>query len=282
MPSPFPGMDPYLEMPHIFPNFHSRMITYLEDDVQTALPEPYFASSSERVWIEFSERYVEPDISVTRRRPRDEDADTDGGVAVLAPPRTKPILIAVPQNARRESFLEISTRLGDEERLVTVVEILSRTNKTVGGERRQLYVRKQQEILRSRVNLVEIDLLRSGEHSTAVPMSILLREAGEYDYHICVRRFFDDYQNFWVYPILLQEPLPRIDVPLLPNDSPVTIDLQATFDRCYDAGPYGRRMRYLESTPEPPLTPPQQQWAEKLLQAASRRSSQASVLDEQP
>ena len=66
-----------------------------------------------------------------------------------------------------------------------------------------------------------------------------------FDYHVSVHRF-DDFESFFVYPIALEEPLPAIDIPLLPGDPPVTLDLQAVFNRCYDAGPYAREIDYGE------------------------------------
>ena len=64
MPSPFPGMDPYLEHPDIFPDFHDRFVTYVSDAIQPRLPEPYYAAIGRRVWIEVSERFVGPDVNV--------------------------------------------------------------------------------------------------------------------------------------------------------------------------------------------------------------------------
>jgi Protein of unknown function (DUF4058) len=40
MPSPFPGMDPFLENPGIFSDFHDSFITYLRENLQANLPPP--------------------------------------------------------------------------------------------------------------------------------------------------------------------------------------------------------------------------------------------------
>ena len=69
MPSPFPGMDPYLENPEIFPDFHDSVITYLREAVQASLPAPYFAALGRRVWIEVSRRSVGPDVQIQRSEP---------------------------------------------------------------------------------------------------------------------------------------------------------------------------------------------------------------------
>ena len=132
MASPFPGMDPYLEHPKIFPDLHGRMVIRLSEVLQPILPVPYFAASGDRVWVEVTDRYIEPDISLSRPGSDFDSDDSGGGVAVVAPSRTSPVLISVPHDERRETFLEIYTRQDGEERLVTVIEVLSPTNKTPG------------------------------------------------------------------------------------------------------------------------------------------------------
>ena len=89
---------------------------------------------------------------------------------------------------------------------------------------------------------------------------------GDFDYHVSVH-CFDDSETFLVYPIHLEERLPLIDIPLLPGDRPVTIDLQAVFDRCYDAGPYARGC-YGEDAIVPALDPDQAAWVGAIVGAA--------------
>ena len=145
MPSPFPGMDPYLEAPTVFPGLHNRLVSALSDALQAALPAPYFAEIGERVWVEVSRRYIEPDASVLRGRP----VDGGGGVVAAAPARGRPVVVTVPHDERREPRVEIRTAVGGDERLVTAIEILSPSNKTPGERGRDLYLRKQREILDS-------------------------------------------------------------------------------------------------------------------------------------
>ena len=70
MPSPFPGMDPFLEAAEFFPSLHAKLIIYLEEALQPLLPEPYFAQTGERTWIEVAQRYIEPDLNVATPRGR--------------------------------------------------------------------------------------------------------------------------------------------------------------------------------------------------------------------
>ena len=263
MPSPFPGMDPFLEGPDVFPDLHNDLIFGVKEALQSRLPEPYFASTEARIWVESSQRTIRPDVSLlrgTRGTPTDDDAG--GGTAVAAPPIVQPVVVFVPEDEITETFLQIFAVHG-ERRLVTSIEVLSPTNKQAGETGRDLYLRKQRELRQSEVNLVEIDLLRGGMPTTAVPRQHAFDSAGEFDYHVCVRKFHEK-GKYMVYPILLHQALPEVSIPLLPGTPSVVIDLQAIFNRVYDAGPYHRSVDY-SGEPTPPLNSMQSEWARKLL-----------------
>ena len=235
MPSPFPGMDPFLEHPDIFPDFHDSFIAYFRESLQSRLPAPYIAALGRRAWIE-----------------------------VAAKPRTQPVVIRVPHDERREPCVEIYVGRGANRRLVTSIEVLSLANKTSGEQGRDLYLRKQREILQAKVHLVEIDLLRDGEHTTAVPRHRLLAMVDPFDYHVCVHHF-DNLEDYFVYTIPLSESLPEIAIPLLPGHPSVLMDLQTVFHRTYDAGPYGRDIDYGREVPVPPLASSQEAWVREIL-----------------
>jgi hypothetical protein len=257
-------MDPYLEHPDVFPGFHGSLIANLKAALQAILPEAYFADSDERIWLEVSDRLVRPDVGVIRRGQREDDVTAAGSGAVSTIPRTQVVLVAGAIEERKEYFLEIYSRIGDEDRLVTAIEVLSPTNKTPGLDRRSEYLKKQREMVLGQVNLVEIDLLRGGQHTTAVPRERALQVAGTFDYQVCVHRF-DRRGDFFVYPIQLAQRLPVIDVPLLPEDGAVQVDLQAVFARTYDEGPYRKRIRYGVDGIVPSLLPGQAEWAKTVL-----------------
>jgi hypothetical protein len=260
MPSPFPGMDPYLEHPRFFPALHERLINQISDALQVALPPAYYAEMRARVWIEYSDRLIDPDVNVLRSsRPRPHGSEPPQAIAVTG----SPLVIDVPGVEERELFVEIHTVHGDLS-LVTSIEVLSPTNKRPGSPGREKYLAKQQELLASRVNLVEIDLLRGGQHTTAIPQGRLHSVSGPFEYHICIRAM-DNLEQRLVYPIRLDQPLPSLSVPLLPGDADVPLNLQDLFSRAYDRGPYSRIELYPVSTPEPPLTAEQAAWAEQLL-----------------
>jgi hypothetical protein len=264
MPSPFPGMDPYLENPVLFPDLHDRMITYLSEALQGQLPEPYYAGIGSQTWVEVAERYIDRDVNVLRGNgpgPAGQAAPERGGAAVALKARSQPLVIRVPHDPKKRTYVEVF-HPKDGGRLVTTIEILSPTNKAPGEHGRDLYLRKQAEVLASQTHLIEIDLLRAGEHTTAAPHGRLARVAGAFDYHVCVHRF-DKWEDYFVYAFRLVDRMPEIAVPLLPGDGDVPLDLQAVLDRCYDAANYRRRVRY-SAEPVPPLTAEQEVWAAQL------------------
>lgn len=173
----------------------------------------------------------------------------------------------LPHDERREPFVEIYVGRRADRRTVTIVELLTLTTKTPGEEGRDLYLRRRQELLTSGVNLVEIDLLRRGRYTIAVPKELLDRQAGEHDYCIAIHTFSQPDQ-FAVYPLALEQRMPVVALPLLPKDDEVALDLQAVFNRCYDAAQYAREIEYRPDellSLEPPLSTLQMSWARQLL-----------------
>jgi hypothetical protein len=246
------------------------MIFGILESLQGRLPESYYAQSTQRVWLEVTHRSVEPDVDVIhsgRRAPRWQDHE--GGVAVAEDVEVaEPVIVsveAIEHDPFEEPFIEIRRRQGPEVQLVASIEVVSSANKTPGNPGREKYLAKQGKILAGRVHLIEIDLLRSGTHATAVPRDLAVEKAGAFDYHVCVRRF-DRPSDFFVYPIRLEQRLPGIAIPLLPGDPEVPLGLQAVFDRAYNAGPYRRAINDGEDRIIPPLRPEQLEWVRTRLQ----------------
>jgi hypothetical protein len=269
MPSPFPGMDPYLESPDWFPCLHDGLIFGILEFLQSRLPEPYYAQSTQRVWLEVSHRSIEPDVNVIRpARVTARWQTGNGGVAVVEEVElAEPVVVSVESienDPFTEPFLEIRRRQGSDVRLVTSIEVLSPANKTLGSPGREKYLAKQRETLAGQTHLVEIDLLRGGAHTTAVPRNIAVEKAGTFDYHVCVHRF-NRPNEFLVYPIQLADRLPGIVIPLLPDDPEVSLSLHAVFERAYNAGPYRRALSYADDSIIPPLEAAQVDWVKSRL-----------------
>ena len=253
MPSPFPGMDPWLEDRGVFPDLHESLIFLLKQAINASLPPGYVATSKNRVWVD-EERVREPEVAVFGT-----EREGEGGIALL------PGLIAIGQELEsdpiEEAYLEIISSIG--KRLITAVEIIGATNKRSGAKARKPYLSKQKEYQRAGVNLVEIDLLREGPHVTAVPLRRLQKTVGEFDYHISVL-VMGKRKQFYAAGIKLAQKLPAIGIPLDSHAAPVTVDLQALLDRAYDTGRYPELVDY-RSPCDPPLTSEQQTWAEGIL-----------------
>lgn len=267
MPSPFPGMDPYLEHPARWPGVHAGLIPAMQAALNASLPPAYVADLGERLYVVAPERSIYPDLAVVERLPPERTLQTrGGGTAVLEASDPVWVFSALPEE-RREPYIQI-VMTGNEEQIVTVIELLSPSNKAAGSPGRPLYLTKQEEILRSPIHLLEIDLLRQGEHTVAPPRESLLQR-GDWTYLVSLRRASPKPQ-FEVWPIQLRQRLPRVRVPLSGEDPDVVLDLQACFNRRYDEAASARRLNY-QGDPVPPLEPDDAEWADRLLRESGLR-----------
>lgn len=276
----FPGMDPFLEAPDIWPDFHDRLAATISSMLNAQLPARYYARLEKRAELGIvmgggRERRVIPDVSVVQRRIGEAAvAYTAAPTAALELPRQQPspiIDFRVPSDSILHRFVEIR----DSQRnhaLVTLIEIISPSNKQPGPDRRA-YQSKQRDILNSDANLIEIDLLRDGQRLLPYPeLEAAIYELAP-DYLVLLNRsaLRDGYWiDFSIYPISLREPLPCILVPLAGEDPDVLLDLQLAFQQTYAGGPYARMVDYA-ADPEPPLDSEDDAWADHLLRAAGLR-----------
>ena len=162
MPSPFPGMDPYLEEPSQWPGVHQRLITYMADAMQPRIRPRYHVLIGERVYIAEPPQSFYPDVTLLQYPA--QRAPADSGVAV-AEPDTPTAVGNYLDAAQRQPFIEIVH--ADTGTVVTIIEVLSPSNKIGAG--REEYLRKQERILSSGTHLVEIDLLRVGSTRWRAP-----------------------------------------------------------------------------------------------------------------
>src|SRR6266852_1032420 len=181
MKSPFLGMDPYLES-H-WRDVHASLIIYARDALQGVLPGSLRARVEESVLLEtpqgLGDHPLYPDVRVVEyTSKRGLETRPEAGVAVA-----EPLLIETEPVA--ETFLEIIDRESGN-RVVTVIEFLSPSNKSPGANREQ-YLRKQREVCSSDANLVEIDLNRFGTHTLAFPLEHVKPQVRT-AYMACVRR----------------------------------------------------------------------------------------------
>lgn len=231
MPSPFVGMDPWLEEASRFRGVHQRLNTYLADELQEHLPSTYVATIDEYIYATSNSQGIYPDVVVIHQ-PVCEAAMTD---ATDASSQTieiaEPWVITLPSDEMTVPYIEIvEAKSGD---VVTAIEILSPVNKTSGAGRSN-YLKKQAEMLHSQTNLVEIDLLGAGERTMPVPLDATGKPP-PHRYLIGVYRATHR-SRVEVYPLRLDQRLARFRIPLRHPD--VVIDLQEVLDRCYDMGRY--------------------------------------------
>lgn len=266
MPSPFPGMDPYLEEPGLWPDVHHELMSVARELLMRRLRPKYHVRVEERVYIsdenDPGREVIIPDLRVAdaghdERRDWEAEEATAGYVAVAEPV----VLTTLLDDEIHEAFLEVIDR--QEQMVVTVIEILSPTNKVPGSRGRASYLEKRQEIMRSPSHLVEIDLLRGGK---AIHTRELLPPA---DYYVHVSKKAKRPKGI-VWPILLTQRLPVISIPLRPEDEDVPLDLQEVLNTAYDRAAYDLAIDYRRE-PVPPLGEAQQQWAHALLQSRSVR-----------
>ena len=266
VPLIFPGMDPYLENPAIFPGIHGPMVTYLRDQIAPRIRPRYAASVGERVYVEsasgWQDHAIIPDVWVRHTKGR---SDQDGGVAVAELPEVdEPIVMEAQDLEIRQPFIEILDRESNM-RVVTVIELISPSNK-YAGPGRDSYVTKQREVYFSDTHLVEIDLLRRGPHVVAIAESSTAARY-DYDYLVCVHRAHTT--RFEVYPRSIRQKLPCIRIPLAGNDPDVGLDIRAALEQAYEAGSYEQRIDYSQPC-QPPLADDVQAWVNQLVEQAKR------------
>ena len=271
----FPGMDPYLETPGMWLGVHTPLIVYIADALGPRLKPRYVAAVEERVFLEVPERYVRPDVSVRELPPgpatrpvRERDA---GGVAVLEEVEVDdPLIVRARVEPVSERYVAILD-LHASQRVVTVIEVVSPTNKQAGPGH-DSYVAKQGEVLSGDVHLVEIDLLRRGSHVLSVPEKDARERAGPYDSLTCVNRATGPRDVYELYPRRLRDRLPRIRIPLAEGDRDVVLDVQAVMAQAYDAGAYRDRIDYSRPC-DPPLSADDEAWAGALMREAAGKAS---------
>lgn len=256
----FPGMDPWLEHRGVWPGVHDALIVDMARALTAQLQPRYVAWPAQRLVLELPERGAVPDITVIKhlREPRPRYH----GAAIADPP----VRLALEPSEVREGYIEIRS-LHHHRKVVTVVEVLSLANKRAGTDSRAKYIRKQQEVLSSDVHLVEIDLLRAGLHTVAVPLE-MIDGLGPHEYTVVVRRS-DARDQAEVYPIRLRKRLPRIPIPVRKPDPDAVLELQPLLEAAYVAGACALGVDY-GRPPDPPLSGKDGAWAERIARNTAR------------
>jgi hypothetical protein len=259
MPSPFPGMDPFIEG-QLWEDFHHGLIELIREILAPAIRPRYVARVEERIVVEneFGDHTnaIRPDMAVIERNRYQPDL-SGAGVATL--PAIAPLMLHLPMPERqRQAFLTLRTR--PDMQIVTVIEVLSPANKRAASAGRGEYLSKRDSILHTDVHLVELDLLRGGER---LPTVEPLPPA---DYYAFVCRG-NDRPLVQVYPWSLRHALPTLPVPLAGEDPDVMLELGGAFSLLYDRAGYDYSIDYARPV-SPALAPADAEWVQQVLSAS--------------
>ena len=263
MQSPFPGMDPYLEDSSLWPDVHHGLISEMQAVLNRQLRPQYHVRVEERVYIsdenDPGRKAIIPDLKIieTEFSERPTTSFPEASTAVAEPL----ILTTLIEDEIHEARLEVIDT--NQQAVVTVIELLSPTNKINGSRGRASYEQKRRELMTSTSHFVEIDLLREGDH---LHTRELLPPA---EYYVHVSRK-DRRPKGYVWPIRLFQRLPVIGIPLKEGDPDAELDLQAVLATAYERAAYDLQIDY-RSEPTPRLAPEMAEWANTLLTSKGMR-----------
>src|SRR5229473_173178 len=139
MSCPFPGMDPFIERPEIWPDFHDRFITCLCAELQPLLRPRYVALTQDRLYVVESDRPIWPDVAVVGLSRRQRDFAT--GTATLE--SDAPAVFDLVREEVRQPLIHIIEPAAGN-RIVTAIEVLSPDNK-LSGPGRTSYLQQRDE-----------------------------------------------------------------------------------------------------------------------------------------
>jgi hypothetical protein len=244
-------MDPYLEDPAFWPDFHATFINYWREALADSLPSNYEARIDEQICvIDAAEPRVQrlrPDVAISRLGSSESRPLAASGPAATLTLEPVTIPLALPDEIR-ESRIEILHR--PDRSVVTILELLSPTNKSDLGY--SFYLSKRLTLMLHPVHLVELDLLIGGRRPA------LERPYPPGHYFALVART-NRRPNCEVYSWTLRHRLPVIPIPLKAPDPDLNLDLSLIFATAYDRGRYARSLNY-DLPPAVPLDEEDVHW----------------------
>jgi AraC-like DNA-binding protein len=206
MPIPFPGMDPWLERPGLWPDVHENLIIRLQDQLAPLLRPRYYLAVQQRTVVAVAPldpNPIFPDLAVVERDKSLLDREYSEASGV------EPVVVGIPfQETITEDYLEVVEVA--THRVVTIVEILSPSNKRA-GEDREAYISKREKIFRAQINLVEIDLLRDWP---PMPFTFLQANGHSSHYRILVKRG-KNLRHAFLYSFSVRDPIPIFSLPCI-------------------------------------------------------------------
>lgn len=265
MPSPFPGMDPYIEESWRWGDFHNNLAAQIQAQLNRVIRPNYYALTVPYITYESlgvgRSKRTSPDVSLFQNLPSLKEAKAE---YVTDSPATPPEPVessVIADDPLTLHFVEVHS-VGDDE-LVTVIEILSPINKRAGIDAYDQYLRKRQYILNTEsIHLLEIDLLRGG---TRPPLHTPVPEA---PYYVVLSRA-ETRPQVKVWPIQLNDLLPTVEVPLGYPDPDAMLDISEAVANVYENGAYDLQITYTKAPPPPKLSKEQKELVTQILHGAS-------------
>ncbi len=261
MPSPFPGMDPYLEG-YLWPDVHHRLATQISDQLMPMLRPRYVARIEIQVVQDTTPEadigIMYPDVEVVRAHQYGHElppASIGMGVHTAEALPITPTSLSVPLLDVEVRIATVEIRDTAHNRLVTSIEILSPVNKREPGLSK--YREKRRQLHVADVHILEIDLLRRGQRPLVHP------RIPPSAYRITLIREAARCADIW--SLRLQDALPIVPVPLRAPDADVPLDLVTAFTTIYDRAAYDLSLNYAEPPPPPPLSAEEQVWMRQRL-----------------
>ena len=250
MSNPFPGMNPYLEHPELWPGVHLLLISEMTRLLSPQLRPKYRVAVEVRMYETIGGRSLPvgiPDITVKSSQVTGKQSSTNVAIA-QAPIQPQTVDVPVPELIK-QGYLEVREVATSE--VVTAVEILSPINKRAGDGRQQ-YESKRNKVLGSATHLVEIDLLRQGKPMPVYP------KGTQTHYRILVSRGNRRPQAD-LYAFNLPDAIPSFPLPLKPGDKEPLVDLQELLNDIYDRASYDLAIDY-QQEPVPSLSAGDRTW----------------------
>ena len=206
------------------------------------MPDELRVLAGEQVVVEseeeehFLRHFVTPDLMVIERTRRGAEiwADAAGEMQTAGVAVAEPLVVHVAEFESTQRHIEI-VDASSGNRVITVIEFVSPSNKRPGDARRQ-YLQKRRECRDAGVNFVEIDLTRQGARELMVP-DWRLPPTHRTMYQACVFRAARPKQLEY-YAMPLWQALPEIRIPLRDTDEDVLLRLQPLIDETCQRGRY--------------------------------------------
>lgn len=243
MPSPFPGMDPYLEGT-LWPDVHQRLATKISEVLTLNIRPRYVARLAIKTVRENMPsteiNVMYSDVEIIRRQLRETAAAPYLPTIVAAPASPISPAITVPVFEFKQRMVTVEIYTVENKELVTCIEVLSPANKR--GEGLRQYLQKRTRLHRAGVHLLEIDLTRRGRRPMFVADAVEPEQVKASPYLISLWRADQSVLQVWT--ARLDEKLPTVAVPLREPDSDVPLDLASILADVYDAAAYDLSIDY--------------------------------------